>query len=105
MAQFDVYINPQSVSRQFVPYLVDIQSALIDQLTTRLVVPLSRVGSGAEKLPRRLTPLFEIDGESLALLPHLAAPVQIRLLKKPVMSLHSRADELTAALDAVVSGV
>ncbi len=105
MAQFDVYVNPQSASRQFVPYLVDIQSALIDQLTTRLVMPLSRVGAASDKLPRKLTPLFEIDGEALALLPHLAAPVSVRLLKKPVMSLHSRADELTAALDAVVSGV
>ena len=105
MAQFDVYINPQAGSRQFVPYLVDIQSALIDQLTTRLVVPLSRVASGADKLPRRLTPLFEIDGEALAFLPHQAAPIQLRLLKKPVMSLHSRADEMTSALDAVVSGV
>ena len=105
MAQFDVYVNPQAGSRQFVPYLVDIQSVLIDQLTTRLVVPLSRVVGGADKLPRRLTPLFEIDGEALAFLPHQAAPVQVRLLKKPVMSLHSRADDMTSALDAVVSGV
>ena len=105
MAQFDVYINPQAGSRQFVPYLVDIQSAPIDQLTTRLVVPLSRVGNGADKLPRRLTPLFEIDGEALGFLPHQAAPVQVRLLKKPVMSLHSRADEMTSALGAVVSSV
>lgn len=105
MAQFDVYINPQVGSRPFVPYLVDIQSSLIDQLTTRLVVPLSRMGSGAEKLPRRLTPLFEIDGEALAFLPHQAAPVQVRLLKNPIMSLHSRANEMTSALDAVVSGV
>ena len=105
MAQFDVYINPQAGSRPFVPYLVDIQSSLIDQLTTRLVVPLSRMGSGAEKLPRRLTPLFEIDGEAVAFLPHQAAPVQVRLLKNPIMSLHSRANEMTSALDAVVSGV
>ena len=105
MAQFDVYVNPQAGSRHIVPYLVDIQSSLIDQLTTRLVVPLSRMGGGAEKLPRRLTPLFELDGETLAFLPHQAAPVQVRLLKKPVMSLHLRADEMTSALDAVVSGV
>ena len=105
MAQFDVYINPQVGSRHIVPYLVDIQSSLIDQLTTRLVVPLSRMGSGAEKLPRRLTPLFEIDGEAVAFLPHQAAPVQVRLLKNPIMSLHLRANEMTSALDAVVSGV
>ena len=105
MAQFDVYVNPQAASRQFVPYLVDIQSALIDQLTTRLVVPLFRMGSSADKLPRRLIPLFEVAGEVLAFLPHQAAPVQVRLLKKPIMSLHSRADEMTSALDAVVSGV
>lgn len=105
MAQFDVYVNPQPASRQFVPYVVDVQSPLIDQLATRLVMPMSRVGAQAAKLPLNLCPVVEVAGEPLALLPHMAAPVAARLLKKPVMSLHHRASELSAALDAVISGV
>ena len=56
MPQFDVYVNPQPASRQSVPYVLDIQNALIDQLPTRLVMPISRLGShldkGQVKLPR-----------------------------------------------------
>ena len=104
MAQFDVYVNPQPASRQFVPYVLDVQSDLIDQLATRLVMPLSRVGATEAKLQLSLCPSVEIDGELLTLLAHMAAPVAARLLRKPVGSLQHRAREVSAALDAVISG-
>ncbi|MES2360562.1 MAG: CcdB family protein [Pseudomonadota bacterium] len=104
MAQFDVYVNPQPASRQFVPYVLDVQSDLINQLATRLVMPLSRVGVGEARLPLNLCLPVEIDAESLTLLAHMAAPVAARLLKKPVGSLRHRASEVSAALDAVISG-
>jgi toxin CcdB len=104
VAQFDVYLNPQPNSRQFVPYVVDVQSPLIDQLGTRLVMPLSRIGADQPQLPQNLCPLIDVEGESLSLMPHLAAPVIARSLKKPVASLSHRASEVTAAMDAVLSG-
>ena len=104
MAQFDVYLNPQPASRQFVPYVVDVQSPLVDQLSTRLVMPLSRVGADQPQLPHNLCPRIDVEGESLSLMPHLAAPVMARSLKKPVASLSHRANEVTAAMDAVISG-
>ncbi len=104
MAQFDIYVNPQPASRQFVPYVVDVQSDLIDQLPTRLVMPLSRVGAAQTKLPSPLCLSIDIDGEVLSLQAYMAAPVSARLLKKPVTSLRYRASEVSAALDAVISG-
>ena len=105
MAQFDIYANPHHPSRQSVPYLVDIQSDLIDQLSTRLVMPLSRVGASQARLPLNLCLAVEIDNEPLSLLAHMAAPVSARLLKKPLGSLLHRASEVSAAMDAVISGV
>ena len=104
MAQFDIYVNPQLASRQFVPYLLDVQSDLIDQLSTRLVMPLSRVGASQARLPPSLCLVVEIEAESLTLLAYLAAPVAARLLTKPVGSLRYRGSEISAALDAVISG-
>ncbi|RYG11826.1 MAG: plasmid maintenance protein CcdB [Burkholderiales bacterium] len=104
MAQFDVYLNPNPGSRSFVPYVIDVQSSLIDLLPTRLVMPLSRVGADQAKLPVNLAPTVEVEGEGLTLMAHLAAPVSARLLKKPVMSLAHRAHEVSAALDVVISG-
>lgn len=105
MAQFDVYPNPHPATRVSVPFVVDVQSALIDALPTRFVLPLSRVGVGVARLPLNLCPLVEIDGEALALMPQLAAAIDKRLLRKPVLSIAHRAHEISAALDAVISGV
>lgn len=102
MAQFDIYENPRLEARRTVPYVVDVQSGLLDHLSTRLVVPVFRVG--ARQAPVNLCPTVEMEGETLSLMPHLAAPLSARLLKKPVASLASRAGEVAAALDAVLSG-
>ena len=104
MAQFEVFLNPNPATRDSVPYVVDIQSGLIDQLPTRLVMPLSRVGVDQERLPTSLCPTVEIDGERLSLMAHLSAAIPRRLLRKPVASIAHRGGEVRAALDAVVSG-
>lgn len=105
MAQYDVYVNPQRQSRQFVPFVVDVQSALMDRLVTRLVLPLSRVGSTVSHLPINLCPIVSIEGEKLTIQAHLAAPVVASLLKNPVTNLQPWASEIASALDAVTSGV
>jgi toxin CcdB len=40
MARFDVCRNPDPRSREAMPYLLGVQSDLLDVLTTRVVVPL-----------------------------------------------------------------
>ena len=106
MAQYDVYSNPNARSRDSFPYLVDIQSVLLERLRTRLTIPLSRLGAEtAGELPRRLVPRFLVAGEGLLLLAHLAAAIETRHLRKPVASLAGSALEIIDAVDAVVSGV
>lgn len=39
MAQFKVYENPNDATRQTYPYLMDIQSNLLDELRTTVVIP------------------------------------------------------------------
>lgn len=104
MAQFDFYPNPHPESRRFVPYVLDVQSALIDPLGTRLVMPMSRVGVQQARLPVSLCPVLEVAGEPLALMPHLAAPVTVQRLNTPAGSLAHCAADIIAAMDAVLSG-
>lgn len=105
MPQYDVYPNPNPRSREAVPYVVDVQSGLLDSLPTRLVMPLSRVGARPATVPRRLVPLVSIGGELLALHAHEAAGIDARLLKQSVASVADKAGEIRDALDAVVSGI
>lgn len=103
--QWAVYPNPSARLREEIPFLVDLQSNLLSGLTTRLVAPLARTSGGVELLPRRLCPLFTIDGTTVVMLPHEVGPIDARLLKRSVSSLDARSHELIDALDAVVSGV
>lgn len=105
MAQYDIYPNPSARSREWVPFLVDVQSDLLAELRTRLVMPLTRVAAGLSQAPQRLAPEFIVAGERLALQPQASAGIDAKLLRKPVGSLAAHAGQIRDALDAVISGV
>jgi toxin CcdB len=104
MAQWDVYRNPSTRSREDIPYLIDLQSNLLGALPSRLVAPLARTRLAPEGVPRVLCPVFNIAGDAVVLLPHEAGPIEARLLKRRADSLLAQAHEVVAALDALVSG-
>jgi len=61
MAQFAVHRNPNPRTRHSVPYLLDVQTNLLEGLATRVVVPLVRADAG--RIPaERLNPVFRIEG-------------------------------------------
>ena len=97
MAQWDVYPNPVVRARDEIPYLVVLQSDLLDALPTRLVAPLPAI--------ERLAPQFDIAGERLALKAHEAGTLFARGLGRPVASLRAESHRIIDAMDAVVSGV
>ena len=104
MARFDVYRNTGSHAAE-TPYLLDVQSDLLQGLETRVVVPLRRRDRfPATSLPGNLTPTFEVEEvECILETPKLAA-IPLRLLKAPVTSLARRQFEIVAALDFLFQG-
>ena len=105
MAQFDVYVNPIERQREAVPFVVDMQSALLEQLPTRWVMPLAVQGVGAGGVPQRLCPSFEVGGRRVHAWPHQSAPLIARTLGRPVGTLRHEAAALIDALGAVTSGI
>ena len=104
MAQFDVYENADVESRDDIPYLLDVQSDLLDRLATRVVVPLvaKRV---AGQLAARLNPQFRIQNRVVVMsTPELAGISKIRLSKK-ITNLAAKRDEIIGALDIVFTGI
>ena len=91
--------------RDVYPYVVDVQSDLLSSLATRMVVPLAVTSLTAADLPRRLCPVMTVKGQSLMLVPFEAAPLDKRLLKKKLASMHDRSHDVIAAMDAVLSGI
>ncbi|MFM8609473.1 MAG: CcdB family protein [Burkholderiaceae bacterium] len=104
MAQYDVHPNPSASAQQGIPYVVVVQSDLLDALATRLVIPLA-TADAQSRMPARLCPLINVNGQRLHALAHYAAPLPARLLKRPVANVQAQASALVAAMDVVLSGI
>lgn len=104
MAHLDVYRNPDRKSAAVIPFIVDVQSDLLDGLPSRVVIPLADPKT-IEKLPiLRLNPKVSIDGKELIVLTQDLAPVPGNMLKKPVTNLSGQREEIIAALDFLFTG-
>ena len=103
--QYDVYPNPSSGTREIYPYVVDVQSDLLSNFQTRLVIPLRLHESDLDDLPNRMSPVFVIKNTRVFLTPFLAAAIHKKNLKKSVANLRSQSHEITSAIDSVISGV
>lgn len=104
MARFDVYRNPGEHAREF-PFLLDVQSELLADMETRVVVPLRRCDKfPCRKVPGDLVPVFAIDGIDCMMQTPLLAAVPARILKKPVVSMGDERQRIVAALDFLFDG-
>src|SRR5690554_4334629 len=104
MARFDVYANPGSHAAS-TPYLLDVQSDLLDGLDTRVVIPLRSLKAFPKvKLSTRLTPVLMVQGQELLLETPKMGAVPQRILKVPVASLSGEQAQISAALDFLFQG-
>ena len=105
MAQFDVYRNSNAATRARVPYLLDVQSDLLDLLATRIVVPLCKPEVLSGKPAERLNPAFEVEGRKLLMLTPELAGVSRKALGERVANLAADRAAIIAALDLVLTGI
>jgi len=105
MAQFDAYRNPNAATRARIPYLLDVQSDLLDSLATRIVVPLCKPDVLSGKPAERLNPAFEVEGRKLFMLTLELAGLSRKALAERVANLAAQRAEIVAALDLAFTGI
>lgn len=98
MAQYDIFQNPEGPG-----YLLDVQSDLLDGLSTRLVIP-RLPASQAPKPATRLNPVLSIGDESHVMMTQFMAAVPAKLLTKHVTNSAQMRDEITTAIDMLTHG-
>jgi len=104
MAQFDVYRNTNPAARTRIPFLLDVQSDLLDSLATRVVAPLCKPELLKGKLAERLNPVFEVEGRKLAMLTPELAGVPRKILGERIGNLSGERHSIIAALDLLITG-
>lgn len=105
IARFDVFRNPSAHDVRALPYVLVLQSPLLDRIDTRVVAPLARVSVLNSKAVARLNPQFEIDGHPVFMLTQQIGALPARALGRRVANLESERSAITAALDLLFSGI
>ena len=104
MAQFDVYRNRNRRTQAEIPYLLDLQHALLDPLATRVVAPLVRADAFG-KPARVLNPVFRVEGKRVIMSTAELAGVPAKSLGRLVASMASERAAIVAAIDVLWSGI
>ncbi len=105
MAQFSVHKNRNPRTRVAYPLLVDVQSDLLDELETRVVVPLTRTPALLRKPLARLTPIIEVDGDRYLLMTPQLAGILRSDLAAAVSDVKGQRTAIVSALDMLTTGV
>jgi toxin CcdB len=107
MAQFDVYRNSGTYTG-IVPYLVDVQSDILSNFDTRVVIPLQSadfIRSENITVIARLNPAFTVCDTEVFLAPQQMAAVHKRELGSKVDTLEAMRMEIFSALDVLAGGI
>ena len=104
MEQFTVYRNKNPRTKAAFPLLVDVQSDLLEDLQTRVVIPLTKAPALTRKPMSHLTPTLAFDGEDYLLVTPQLAGIARTELGTPVGNLATARQSIIAAVDFLLTG-
>jgi toxin CcdB len=105
MPQFSIHRNQHAPTKARFPLLLDIQADFLEDLATRVVIPLAPQSSSMGQRMDRLTPLVQVDGKRyLVVTPQLSA-IAKKELGPAVADLTGDRVDFINALDLLLAGI
>ncbi len=105
MEQFILYRNENKASKRTYPYLINVQNDFLDELNSRIVIPLSLYNALDKTAAEKLCPVINVKDESFVLLTHQMTSVPKTSLKQKVISLENYRYEILGAIDLLLTGI
>jgi toxin CcdB len=104
MTQFTIYANTSAQTKQLYPYLLALQSSLLNDLATCVVAPLAPLSQHAQSAMTRLTPIISIAGKDYLMQTQQLSAIARKQLGKTVGDASANSHEIIAAVDFLISG-
>jgi toxin CcdB len=104
VAQFSVYRNKNPRTKAAFPFLVDVQSDLLEPLKTRIVIPMTKAPALTRKPVSHLTPEVSFNGDRYVLLTPQLAGIGRADLGPQAGTLAEERQTILAAIDFLLTG-
>ncbi len=105
MAQFRIYANSNEGTKAEFPYLLEVQSELLSDLATRMVIPIVTFSNPKYRAMTKLTPAIEIKGRKYLAITPLMAGVPRSALGNEIADLSRTQGDIIAAVDLLITGI
>lgn len=106
MGQFTVHRNRNAATKARFPLLLDVQSDLLSELGTRVVVPLSPATAATRRTAMRtLTPIVVVHGTDYLMVTPQLAGIVARELGAAIADVSAQRPTVLAALDLLITGI
>ncbi len=106
MPQFAVHRNRNGATRARYPLLLDVQSDLLEDLRTRVVIPLTPASATTKRTSlQNLTPLCTVEGKEYLLLTPQLAGIAAKELGPAIADLSQDRQTIIDALDMLITGI
>lgn len=99
--QYVVYRNKGNAA---CPYLLDVQSDIIAELNTRIVIPLYPTDRFNGKPAQRLNPLLSVNGQDFLIMTHELASVRLSMLGEKVADVSHERHRIKEAINFIYHG-
>jgi len=104
MPQFDIHTNTNPYSKKQYPYLIDVQSNILDQLETRLVIPLILKSNFGHNIIKYLTPILTINNQEYIVLTPQIAAINKKILGKTIDNCINYRTDIVSSVDFLITG-
>lgn len=105
MPQYTAVFNTNPSTKTRYPLLLEIQSDLLSELTTTIVIPLAKKETLGNAKMTRLNPEFTIESETYVAVTQQLAGVSRDILGDVAFDLKHLHSDIVSAVDFVISGV
>jgi toxin CcdB len=103
VARYDVYANPDTADRRQIPFMLDVQNDFLEDVDTRVVVPLWHAAAFPHRV-RSLNPELEAGGKRVVMDTAAIGAVPLSELRRPLEQLSSQQLTIQDALDTLLGG-
>ena len=105
MAQYHIYENLNPNSKQTYPYLIDVQTTLLTDLETRIVIPVALKNKFGKGIIKNLNPIIIINKKEYVIITQQISGIPIKQLGSSICDCLSLRQEILSPIDFLKTGI
>ena len=105
MTQYHAHRNKDAASQKAYPLVLEVQSRLLQDMATRVVLPMRKLASYGAKPISRLNPILQVDGIDYIVFAQQISVMPAQSIGASVADFSSQQHVIVAAVDCVLSGL